>query len=336
MLATHGFRMPLFFLLSGFFTVLLWRRRGLHNLLWHRTRRLLFPFVLAIILIAPTVTWVSDRAIEAQLSDEADINGAVYLGSEGAVRAIIDAGLDSNAPGSDGNTPIYAAAITGDVAMVELLLGLGADPNVPNADGMPVDVAAYFGHREAAEALVAGGSYDPRAAGGPPCSRLALAARPLARAARTQAGGSRTELSPAGLRRPATGQQEEGIAPALALDLVDVANLYALEAGLGGQLDQHAALEAVVMDARLVGIVERAVLLVQVHEADAPARHQRLADGAERGGRVLHMVQHQQRDDQVEGRARRRLVAGEVEDDGRGIDDAFRFDPVARLFDHAL
>ena len=113
-LAVHGFRMPLFFMLSGFFTVLLWRRRGLHDLLWHRTRRLLFPFVLAVILIGPTVTWVSDQAIGAQLTDAADINGAVYLGNEGAVRAIVDAGLDPNAPGSDGNTPIYAAAITGD------------------------------------------------------------------------------------------------------------------------------------------------------------------------------------------------------------------------------
>ena len=27
--AIHGFRMPLFFLLSGFFTTMLWRRRGL-------------------------------------------------------------------------------------------------------------------------------------------------------------------------------------------------------------------------------------------------------------------------------------------------------------------
>lgn len=164
-LAVHGFRMPLFFMLSGFFTVLLWRRRGLHDLLWHRTRRLLFPFVLAVILIGPTVTWVSDQAIGAQLTDAADINGAVYLGNEGAVRAIVDAGLDPNAPGSDGNTPIYAAAITGDAAMVELLLALGGDPNIPSPDGMPVDVAAYFGHRDAAEALLAGGSYDPRAGG---------------------------------------------------------------------------------------------------------------------------------------------------------------------------
>jgi fucose 4-O-acetylase-like acetyltransferase len=164
-LAVHGFRMPLFFLLSGFFTVLLWRRRGLGNLLWHRMRRLVFPFVLAVILIAPTVDWVADQALESQLADEGDINGAVYLASEGAVRALADSGLDLDAPGSDGNTPVFAAAVTGNARMVALLLELGADPNVPNPDGMPIDVAAYFGHREAAETLLAGGSYDPRASG---------------------------------------------------------------------------------------------------------------------------------------------------------------------------
>ena len=164
-LAVHGFRMPLFFLLSGFVTALLWRRRGLRNLLGHRMRRLVVPFILAVVLIAPTVTWVADRAVEAQLADERDVNGAVYLGNQGAVRAVLDTGIDPDAPGSDGNTPLFAAAVTGDPAMVSLLLELGADPNVPTADGTPMDVAAYFGHRRAAEALLEGGAIDPRGGG---------------------------------------------------------------------------------------------------------------------------------------------------------------------------
>ena len=32
----HGFRMPLFFLISGFFTAMLWRNLGLRNLIKHR------------------------------------------------------------------------------------------------------------------------------------------------------------------------------------------------------------------------------------------------------------------------------------------------------------
>ena len=37
--AVHGFRMPVFFVMSGFFTAMLWRRRGLRSLLGHRFRR---------------------------------------------------------------------------------------------------------------------------------------------------------------------------------------------------------------------------------------------------------------------------------------------------------
>ena len=42
-LFVHGFRMPLFFLLSGFFAALLWKRRGLPALLGHRLRRVVCP-----------------------------------------------------------------------------------------------------------------------------------------------------------------------------------------------------------------------------------------------------------------------------------------------------
>lgn len=40
-LAVHGFRMPLFFLVSGFFTAMLWRKRGLNSLIKHRAKRIL-------------------------------------------------------------------------------------------------------------------------------------------------------------------------------------------------------------------------------------------------------------------------------------------------------
>jgi peptidoglycan/LPS O-acetylase OafA/YrhL len=165
-LAVHGFRMPLFFLLSGFFTAMLWRRRGLGDLLTHRARRVVFPFILAMILIAPTVTWVSDRAVEEPFVESGDIVTLVYLGSEGGVRELIEGGIAPDAIGSDGHTPIYAAAIAGDPAMIELLLELGADPNVPNFDGLPIGAAVYFGHSAAAEALVAAGAADPRPGGG--------------------------------------------------------------------------------------------------------------------------------------------------------------------------
>ena len=60
--AIHGFRMPLFFLLSGFFTTMLWRRRGLHALAMHRAKRGLVPLIIAALTIAPLMDWVSERA----------------------------------------------------------------------------------------------------------------------------------------------------------------------------------------------------------------------------------------------------------------------------------
>jgi len=49
----HGFRMQLFFLVSGFFTAMLWRERGLRNLLKHRAKRILLPLVVSL-----PVLWV--------------------------------------------------------------------------------------------------------------------------------------------------------------------------------------------------------------------------------------------------------------------------------------
>ena len=54
--AIHGFRMPLFFLLSGFFTAMLWRKRGLRGLLQHRAKRIALPLALGCATIVPA-TW---------------------------------------------------------------------------------------------------------------------------------------------------------------------------------------------------------------------------------------------------------------------------------------
>lgn len=51
--AIHGFRMPIFFLLSGFFTALLWRRYGLRTLLGHRLRRVGLPLAVGAVTLVP-------------------------------------------------------------------------------------------------------------------------------------------------------------------------------------------------------------------------------------------------------------------------------------------
>ena len=53
----HGFRMPLFFMISGFFTAMLWRRRGLRSLIRHRLRRVGLPLLVGCFTIIPAV-WI--------------------------------------------------------------------------------------------------------------------------------------------------------------------------------------------------------------------------------------------------------------------------------------
>ena len=49
----HGFRMSLFFFVSGFFTMMMWQKRGTAWLLVHRFKRIVLPFFVFGFLIFP-------------------------------------------------------------------------------------------------------------------------------------------------------------------------------------------------------------------------------------------------------------------------------------------
>ncbi|MCY4515429.1 MAG: acyltransferase family protein, partial [Candidatus Tectomicrobia bacterium] len=51
--AIHGFRMPVFFLISGFFAAMLLEKRGLGRMAMHRMKRLALPFAIAALTIVP-------------------------------------------------------------------------------------------------------------------------------------------------------------------------------------------------------------------------------------------------------------------------------------------
>ena len=55
--AIHGFRMPVFFLISGFFTAMLWRRRGLRALGIHRIKRVALPLAVGAMTVIPVTIW---------------------------------------------------------------------------------------------------------------------------------------------------------------------------------------------------------------------------------------------------------------------------------------
>ena len=166
--AVHGFRMPVFFLMSGFFTAMLWRRRGLRSLLGHRLRRVALPLALCMLTIVPLTSWVIGWAVESgakAASERGDIVGAVFAGDVPGVEELLDRGFDiDQRTEPDGWTLLHAAAYTGNVRMVELLLSRGAAPApaAPASEGeTPLRVAIYFGHEEAADLLAAYGGGDP-------------------------------------------------------------------------------------------------------------------------------------------------------------------------------
>ena len=56
--AIHGFRMPVFFLLSGFFSALLWQRRSLRALLMQRFQRVGIPLAVGCFTVVPLSVWI--------------------------------------------------------------------------------------------------------------------------------------------------------------------------------------------------------------------------------------------------------------------------------------
>src|SRR4051812_34455350 len=63
--AIHGFRMPLFFVMSGFFSAMLLHRRGRGALVKHRFHRVLLPLLAALFTIVPLMYGVSTLAMSA-------------------------------------------------------------------------------------------------------------------------------------------------------------------------------------------------------------------------------------------------------------------------------
>ena len=74
----HGFRMPLFFVLSGYFTTMLWRRRGLRPLIDHRLRRIGLPLLAGLAVVLPLLFGgiILGYVISGEDPTLADVEGA--------------------------------------------------------------------------------------------------------------------------------------------------------------------------------------------------------------------------------------------------------------------
>ncbi len=163
----HGFRMPLFFLMSGFFTAMLWRRRGLGSLLRQRALRVLLPLVLAVAVVVPMTHWVVGFVVESadeRTAGEAGPQQNVWLAAKtndvAMLAAELEAGADVDAPDPVfGVTPLAFAALEGQTAMVEELLERGAKLEAPNRDGSSaLHSAAFMGRVETVRFLLDNGA----------------------------------------------------------------------------------------------------------------------------------------------------------------------------------
>lgn len=167
-MAIHGFRMPLFFLLSGYFTAMLAGRRGLGGLLRHRGKRIALPLAVGMVTIVPLVWavsiwgYASPTTVMSGAAPTADTSIWIAAG-EGNIEALgrhLDAGADPDELDPAYRVPPLAWAIVADEpGAVASLLDAGADPGVVYGDGnTPLHTACFFGRAEAARLLVDAGA----------------------------------------------------------------------------------------------------------------------------------------------------------------------------------
>ncbi len=165
----HGFRMELFFLVSGFFTAMLCKRRGVAGMLKNRALRILIPCVLGVATVGPLAGWVIKKynppaAVQIGASfdaqPESELIRAVLSGHREEVAKILREGGDaSEADKKHGMRLLTIAAYAGHTDIVRLLLDSGADVNQTNrSGGRPLHAAALAGKDDIAELLLQRGA----------------------------------------------------------------------------------------------------------------------------------------------------------------------------------
>ena len=163
-LAIHGFRMPLFFLVSGFFTAMLWKKRGAMAMLAQRYKRVFVPLLLGFCTLLPFFDWVSKHAPGAAAAGAptvpagpaSPLTKVIRAKDAAGVAAAIAAGADATGVDAEFRIPLITlAALVGNVDVTRALIDAGADPNALGGDGRtPLHAAAFAGHLPIVELLL--------------------------------------------------------------------------------------------------------------------------------------------------------------------------------------
>jgi surface polysaccharide O-acyltransferase-like enzyme len=163
--AIHMFRMPLFFLISGFFTMFILQRHGLGGMIRQRVQRILLPLLLALLTIVPVDNLLKREARDLSLPDPSrrgPLIQAILSGDPATVIHQLDMGTSVNeVDPAYGLSPLCWASLSGNDRVVALLLERGADISFRDVGGnTPLHEAALFCHPRTARLLLEHGA-DP-------------------------------------------------------------------------------------------------------------------------------------------------------------------------------
>lgn len=167
-LPIHGFRMQLFMLVSGYFTMMVWRKRGLKSMFRQRFQRIFIPCMLGLVTVIPAMelamVWAMNYDTK-QAASQADgspatLPEAIRRHDLPALNKLIESGADVNQADVEFKIPpLNWAALAGDVEAAKILIDHKADLNSKTADGnTALFHAAFLGRVEVLKLLVEKGA----------------------------------------------------------------------------------------------------------------------------------------------------------------------------------
>lgn len=169
----HGFRMQLFFLVSGFFTSMMLLKRGSFSVSIQRVKRILVPLILSIIILAPLMNnmgklndWKKEINEKDVTEKRSEIKGSsIWAAAKrddlNLLNSKITEGLDVNKKDFMQATPLHWAAAYGNNKSIKILLSNGADINSTDGKGStPLHWASFMARPKTIELLILN-SADP-------------------------------------------------------------------------------------------------------------------------------------------------------------------------------
>ena len=183
LMVIHGFRMSLFFFASGFFTMMMWQKRGVLYLLNHRIKRIVIPFILCLVVFLPLQNKIREidewwnQEIKHSTHDQSvsennssglrkkeeakNIWEASRNGNLEQVQLFLKNGINPNQKDRKQISPLHWASGNGQIKVMDVLIQAGAEVNaIDGSRSTPLHFGAFLGQPESVRLLLKNGA-DP-------------------------------------------------------------------------------------------------------------------------------------------------------------------------------